>query len=208
MIGLPAGIRIGIAAGVTDMRCGFQGVAAKVQTALEESPMGGNVFIFRGRHLHLCNKLSRNSLRGHASTSVSSIRSLCGSFGTMWNVVRERIRGVGAWPLRCWRSAQYIVSGETEQKAAREQTGTNTPYYHWSVHWCVVTFRVSQGFKARIKAHGKQPRRDLRCLVVMRKCAVLPSPATLNELSPPPGVSSLWCADVLASYRPSHGLTC
>ena len=48
MIGLPAGTRIWIAAGVTDMRCGFQGLAAKVQTVLEENPLGGNVFIFRG----------------------------------------------------------------------------------------------------------------------------------------------------------------
>jgi transposase len=30
------------------MRCGFQGLAAKVQTALEENPLGGNVYIFRG----------------------------------------------------------------------------------------------------------------------------------------------------------------
>ncbi|WP_322053009.1 IS66 family insertion sequence element accessory protein TnpB [Paraburkholderia bannensis] len=49
MISLPAGARIWIAAGVTDMRCGFQGLAAKVQTALEENPLGGNVYIFRGR---------------------------------------------------------------------------------------------------------------------------------------------------------------
>jgi transposase len=49
MIALPAGTRIWIAAGVTDMRCGFQGLAAKVQTALEENPLGGNVYIFRGR---------------------------------------------------------------------------------------------------------------------------------------------------------------
>ncbi|MBU9385626.1 IS66 family insertion sequence element accessory protein TnpB [Burkholderia gladioli] len=49
MIALPAGTRIWLAAGVTDMRCGFQGLAAKVQTALEENPLGGHVFIFRGR---------------------------------------------------------------------------------------------------------------------------------------------------------------
>jgi transposase len=49
MIGLPVGTRIWIAAGVTDMRCGFQGLAAKVQTTLEENPLGGNVFVFRGR---------------------------------------------------------------------------------------------------------------------------------------------------------------
>jgi transposase len=38
MIGLPAGTRIWLAAGVTDMRCGFQGLCAKVHTALEENP--------------------------------------------------------------------------------------------------------------------------------------------------------------------------
>jgi transposase len=48
VISLPAGTRIWIAAGVTDMQCGFQGLAAKVQTALEEDPLGGNVYIFRG----------------------------------------------------------------------------------------------------------------------------------------------------------------
>jgi hypothetical protein len=37
MIGLPAGTRIWIAAGVTDMRAGFQGLAAKVQTSLPPS---------------------------------------------------------------------------------------------------------------------------------------------------------------------------
>lgn len=49
MIGLPAGTRIWIAAGVTDMRSGFPALAAKVQAALEENPLGGDVFIFRGR---------------------------------------------------------------------------------------------------------------------------------------------------------------
>ncbi|MGF6297595.1 IS66 family insertion sequence element accessory protein TnpB [Paraburkholderia sp. WC7.3d] len=49
MISLPTGTRIWLVAGITDMRCGFQGLAAKVHTALEENPLGGNVFIFRGR---------------------------------------------------------------------------------------------------------------------------------------------------------------
>jgi transposase len=38
MIGLPAGTRIWIAAGVTDLRCGFTGLSGMVQTALEENP--------------------------------------------------------------------------------------------------------------------------------------------------------------------------
>lgn len=38
MIGLPTGTRIWIAAGVTDMRCGFQGLGATVQAVLEDNP--------------------------------------------------------------------------------------------------------------------------------------------------------------------------
>jgi transposase len=49
MIGLPAGTRIWIAAGVTDMRSGFNGLAAKVQMALADDPFSGHVFVFRGR---------------------------------------------------------------------------------------------------------------------------------------------------------------
>ena len=49
MIGLPAGTRIWIAAGVTDLRRGFTGLSGMVQTALQENPFSGHVFVFRGR---------------------------------------------------------------------------------------------------------------------------------------------------------------
>ena len=49
MMGLPAGTRIWIAAGVTDMRSGFNGLAAKVETALTDDPFSGHVFVFRGK---------------------------------------------------------------------------------------------------------------------------------------------------------------
>ena len=49
MIALPTGTRIWIAAGVTDMRKGFTGLSAKVQTVLEQNPFSGHVFVFRGR---------------------------------------------------------------------------------------------------------------------------------------------------------------
>ena len=49
MLGLPAGIRIWLVAGITDMRSGFNGLAAKVETALEDDPFSGHVFLFRGR---------------------------------------------------------------------------------------------------------------------------------------------------------------
>nr|WP_269751728.1 IS66 family insertion sequence element accessory protein TnpB [Burkholderia oklahomensis] len=43
------GTRVWLVAGITDMRCGFQGLATKVQATLEENPLCGHVFIFRGR---------------------------------------------------------------------------------------------------------------------------------------------------------------
>jgi transposase len=49
VIDVPAGTRIWLAAGVTDMRRGFQGLSAQVQTVLEQQPLSGHVFVFRGR---------------------------------------------------------------------------------------------------------------------------------------------------------------
>ena len=49
MIALPTGTQIWIATGVTDLRRGFTGLSAVVQTALKESPFSGHVFVFRGR---------------------------------------------------------------------------------------------------------------------------------------------------------------
>src|SRR5260370_14016104 len=49
MIGLPAATRIWIAAGVTDLRRGFTGLSGMAQTALQENPFSGHVFVFRGR---------------------------------------------------------------------------------------------------------------------------------------------------------------
>ncbi len=49
MIGLPAGTRIWIACGMTDLRNGFDGLAALVQTQLAEDPFSGQLFVFRGR---------------------------------------------------------------------------------------------------------------------------------------------------------------
>ena len=49
MIGLPAGTQVWIAAGVTDMRRGFDGLAAIVQSKLADNPFSGHVFVFRGR---------------------------------------------------------------------------------------------------------------------------------------------------------------
>jgi len=49
MIGLPAGTRVWLAAGVTDMRKGMDGLAALVQTTLAENAFSGQLFALRGR---------------------------------------------------------------------------------------------------------------------------------------------------------------
>src|ERR1700722_7706070 len=49
MIALPTGTHIWIAAGVTDLRRGFTGLGALVQTVLEQNPFSEHVFVFRGR---------------------------------------------------------------------------------------------------------------------------------------------------------------
>jgi transposase len=49
VIHLAAGTKIWLAAGVTDMRRGFDGLSAQVQTVLQQQPFSGHVFLFRGR---------------------------------------------------------------------------------------------------------------------------------------------------------------
>ena len=49
MLALHAGVRVHLALGATDMRKGFDGLAAQVQTALKADPFSGHLFLFRGK---------------------------------------------------------------------------------------------------------------------------------------------------------------
>jgi transposase len=49
MIGVPPGTLIWLVAGFTDLRKGFDSLSALVQTALNENPYSGQIFVFRGR---------------------------------------------------------------------------------------------------------------------------------------------------------------
>ena len=49
MTGLPSNTRVWLAAGRTDMRRGFDGLAGLVQTALTADPYSGHLFVFRGK---------------------------------------------------------------------------------------------------------------------------------------------------------------
>lgn len=48
MIAFPAGVKVWIAGGVTDMRCGVNSLALKVQQGLGRDPHGGEVFSQNG----------------------------------------------------------------------------------------------------------------------------------------------------------------
>ncbi len=49
MIPVPSNTRVWLAAGVTDMRRGFNTLAVQAQQVLEEDPYSGHMFVFRGR---------------------------------------------------------------------------------------------------------------------------------------------------------------
>ena len=49
MIVFPAGVKVWIAGGVTDMRCGMNTLALQVQQGLGRDPHAGEIFGFRGR---------------------------------------------------------------------------------------------------------------------------------------------------------------
>ena len=49
MIPVPAQTRVWLAAGVTDMRKGFNGLSALAEKVLGQDPYSGHLFVFRGR---------------------------------------------------------------------------------------------------------------------------------------------------------------
>lgn len=73
MIPVPSGVRVWLAVGHTDMRCGMNGLALRVQQAPGRDPYAGDLYVFRGRRGDLV-KIVRHdhvppSKRGVASSS-------------------------------------------------------------------------------------------------------------------------------------------
>ena len=84
MIGLPGRTKVWLAAGVTDMRSGFNSLAAKVQTVLERDPFSGHVFVFRGKRGDL-------------------VKVLWWSGDGMCLLMKRLERGRFVWPRGRWR---------------------------------------------------------------------------------------------------------
>jgi transposase len=49
MITVPAGVRVYLAMGPTDMRKGFDGLSMLAQEVLKQDPFSGSLFVFRGK---------------------------------------------------------------------------------------------------------------------------------------------------------------
>ena len=49
MIAIPAGVRVYLAMGPTDMRKGFDGLSLLAQDTLKQDPFSGHLFVFRGK---------------------------------------------------------------------------------------------------------------------------------------------------------------
>ena len=72
MIPVPASTRVWLAAGVTDMRKGFNGLAALAEKVLEQDPYSGHLFVFRGRRGDLVKVIWFDGQGRACSASVSN----------------------------------------------------------------------------------------------------------------------------------------
>lgn len=103
MIGRPAGARVWLAAGHTDMRKGIDGLAAVAQEVLQQDPFGGHVFVFRGRRGDILKLLWRDG------------QGLC-----LLNKRLERGRDTPAGSDRPGRSPQAVRSVAERAMSFRE----------------------------------------------------------------------------------------
>jgi transposase len=53
MMLMPAGVKVHLALGVTDMRKGMDGLATLVQETLKKDPFSGHLFAFRGQRANM-----------------------------------------------------------------------------------------------------------------------------------------------------------
>jgi transposase len=53
MIVVPAGVKVHLALGYTDMRKGLDGLATLIQEHLKKDPFSGHLFVFRGKKASL-----------------------------------------------------------------------------------------------------------------------------------------------------------
>ena len=122
MIGPRAETRVWLAAGVTDMRCGIDSLAAKVQTALTDDPFSGHVFAFRGRRGDLVKLLWSDG----DGMCLLTKRLEKGRF--IWPQAENGRVSLSAARLNRSRQVIFLVAGESKHEAVAEwRNGKNIP---------------------------------------------------------------------------------
>jgi transposase len=107
VIPVPAGVRIWLAAGHTDMRRGMNGLALQVQQGLHRDPHAGDLFVFRGRRGNLIKILWHDGL----GMSLYAKRLERGRF--IWPSPRSGVVAISAAQLGYmldgidWRNPQH-----------------------------------------------------------------------------------------------------
>lgn len=104
---IPAGARVWIAMGHTDMRKGMQGLALMVQQGLKRDPHGGDLFVFRGRAGSLVKIIWHDGI----GMSLYAKRLEKGRF--VWPSAKDGLVSLTSSQLAClldgidWRNPQY-----------------------------------------------------------------------------------------------------
>ncbi|WP_432704501.1 IS66 family insertion sequence element accessory protein TnpB [Bosea vaviloviae] len=98
-------MRVYLAMGPTDMRKGFDGLAALAQQALQQDPFSGHLFVFRGRRADLVS-LCVVSFRSRAAAAGQSI-VIARYFLDVWRSRPVRLSARPRW--RVLRPAPAMV---------------------------------------------------------------------------------------------------
>jgi hypothetical protein len=115
VIGLPSlqkldgapGPRIWLAAEATDMRCGFDRLAQRVQAVIGADPLSGHLFLFRSRSGKVPMDVLRNGLtRDHSFRWVRPVWAVASRSG----VLRGSLLVLGEEPAYRWRVSCDIFS--------------------------------------------------------------------------------------------------
>jgi transposase len=121
VIGPPAGTKVYLAAGVADMRKGFDGLGALVQQHLKRDPFGGAVYAFRGKRGDLIKLLwwDGQGLVLHAK------RLERGRF--IWPATVEGVAVLT--PARCRCCSKGSIGGARSGHRNRRWYGNNRQFY-------------------------------------------------------------------------------
>ena len=142
MIVPPSGVRVRLAAGVTDMRRGMNGLSLQVQQALQRDPHAGDLYVFRGRRGDLLKILWHDGL----GMSLYAKRLERGRF--LWPSPADGVVAITA--------AQYGDRGRDADYSAPPAQNRASPTQALGSHLGCLTAKRSLGQGWRIRGRGSQ----------------------------------------------------